>query len=59
MNSESVYDVNILILLKGWMAASPVGIHPNPPATQENIDALPVVLFGQEADQFNQTDWYI
>jgi hypothetical protein len=39
------------------MAAAPVQINQNPPATQENIDSLPVVLFGQEPDQFNQTDW--
>jgi hypothetical protein len=34
-----------------------VQINRNPPATQESIDAIPVVLFGQEPDQFNQTDW--
>jgi hypothetical protein len=34
-----------------------VPINPNPPATQDKIDALPVVSFGQEADQFNQTEW--
>ncbi|CAF0882264.1 unnamed protein product [Rotaria sordida] len=48
--------VPILELLRGWLAASPVPINPNPPATQENIDALPVVLFGQQPDQFNQTE---
>jgi hypothetical protein len=47
----------IWILLKGWVSAVPVTINPNPPATQENIDALPAVLFGQEPDQFNQTEW--
>jgi hypothetical protein len=39
------------------MVASPMAINANPPATQENIDALPMVLFGQEHDQFNQTEW--
>ncbi|CAF3642368.1 unnamed protein product [Rotaria sp. Silwood1] len=48
--------VPILELLRSWLAASPVPINPNPPATQENIDALPVILFGQEPDQFNQTE---
>ncbi|CAF4171757.1 unnamed protein product [Rotaria sp. Silwood2] len=48
--------VPILELIRGWVAASPVPINQNPPATQENIDALPVILFGQEPDQFNQTE---
>ena len=39
------------------MSAAPMTINPNPPATQDNIDALPVILFGQELDPFNQTDW--
>ncbi len=51
------WALNIFILLKGWTTASPVGINPNPPATQENIDDLPMVSFGKEPDQFNQTDW--
>ncbi|CAF0735654.1 unnamed protein product [Rotaria sp. Silwood1] len=48
--------VPILELLQGWRTAAPMTINPNPPATQENIDAVPVVAFGQEPDQFNQTD---
>jgi len=44
-------------LFRGWLSASPVQINPNPPSTQEKIDALPVVQFGQEEDQFNQTEW--
>lgn len=32
-------------------------MNPNPPATQENIDSVPVILFGQEPDQYNQTEW--
>jgi hypothetical protein len=39
------------------MSAVPMNMNSNPPATQENIEALPVILFGQESDQFNQTDW--
>jgi hypothetical protein len=48
--------VPILESLRGYMVAAPVSINPNPPATQDNIDSLPVVYFGQEPDQFNQTD---
>lgn len=47
----------IFILLKTWIGGTPVGMNPNPPATQENIDAIPVVAFGKEPDPFNQTDW--
>ena len=47
----------IFVSFKTWLGATPVGVHPNPPATQENIDAIPVVLFGKEPDLFNQTDW--
>ena len=51
---KSVY----FFLLKGWVeTATPMNINPNPPATQENIDALPMTIFGQEPDAFNQTDW--
>ena len=39
------------------MAATPVALNPNPPATQENINALPMISFGQEPDSFNQTEW--
>jgi hypothetical protein len=46
-----------MMTIQGWLSASPVQINPNPPATQDTIDALPVVLFGQEPDQFNQTEW--
>jgi hypothetical protein len=45
------------VSLKGWVSAAPLTLHPNPPATQEHIDALSVVSFGQEPDQFNQTEW--
>ncbi len=45
------------MFVQGWLSASPVQINQNPPATQERIDTLPVVLFGQESDQFNQTEW--
>ncbi|UJR33729.1 hypothetical protein I4U23_021156 [Adineta vaga] len=48
--------VPLLESLRGWISAAPMAINPNPPATQENIDAIPVILFGQESDQFNQTD---
>jgi hypothetical protein len=48
--------VPILEVIRGWTTASPVGLNPNPPATQENIDALPTVSFGKEPDQLNQTD---
>jgi hypothetical protein len=47
----------VFLLLKGWIPAVPVAINPNPPATQDLIDALPVVSFGQEPDQFSQTEW--
>ncbi|CAF4775603.1 unnamed protein product, partial [Rotaria sp. Silwood2] len=48
--------VPILELLQGWRAAAPMTLNPNPPATQENIDAVPVISFGKEPDQFNQTE---
>ncbi|CAF3954190.1 unnamed protein product [Rotaria sordida] len=48
--------VPILELLQGWRTAGPMTINPNPPATQENIDAVPVISFAQEPDQFNQTE---
>ncbi|CAF4952129.1 unnamed protein product, partial [Rotaria magnacalcarata] len=40
-----------------WLSASPVQIYSNPPASKDNINALPVVLFGQEPDRFNQAEW--
>jgi hypothetical protein len=51
--------VPLLGLLQGWLSASPVQINPNPPATLERISALPVVLFGQEPDPFNQIECVI
>lgn len=48
--------VPILDFIRGWIDASPMSIHPNPPATRENINAIPTVLFGKEPDPFNQTD---
>ncbi|CAF3425148.1 unnamed protein product [Rotaria socialis] len=48
--------VPILELLQEWRSAAPMAMNPNPPATQENIDSVPIVLFSQESNQFNQTD---
>ncbi|CAF0748206.1 unnamed protein product [Adineta ricciae] len=48
--------VPLLESLRGWLSAAPMTINTNPPASQENIDALPTISFGQESDQFNQTD---
>ncbi|CAF3395026.1 unnamed protein product [Rotaria socialis] len=45
--------VPILELIRGWLSVSPVQIYSNPPASQDNINVLPVVLFGQEPDRFN------
>ncbi|CAF3900723.1 unnamed protein product [Rotaria sp. Silwood2] len=47
--------VPILELLRDCLATSSVSKNPNLPATQENIDTLPVVLYSQEPDQLNQT----
>ena len=55
--STRLFRKMIFVSFKTWLGATPVGVHPNPPATQENIDAIPVVLFGKEPDLFNQTDW--
>ena len=52
----SNFHLNFLFS-KGWMPNGSMAMNPNPPASQENIDAVPVVLFGQESDQFNQTEW--
>ncbi|CAF4005940.1 unnamed protein product, partial [Rotaria sp. Silwood1] len=35
---------------------TPGAINPNPPASPDTIDALPMVVFGQVADEFNQTE---
>ncbi|CAF4090409.1 unnamed protein product [Adineta steineri] len=48
--------VPLLELFQGWVSAGPMTINPNPPASQEHIDTLPVISFGQDSDQFNQTD---
>ena len=31
----------------------------NPPASPSTIDALPIVVFGQVSDEFNQTEWSV
>ena len=33
--------------------------NPNPPASPDTIDAIPMVAFGQGADEFNQTEWSV
>ncbi|CAM4760588.1 unnamed protein product [Rotaria magnacalcarata] len=48
--------VPILELIRSWLSASPVQIYSNPPASKDNINALSVVLFGQEPDRFNQAE---
>jgi hypothetical protein len=33
--------------------------NPNPPASPGTIDALPMVVFGQVTDAFDQTEWSV
>jgi hypothetical protein len=33
--------------------------NPNPPASPGTIEALPMVVFGQVSDEFNQTEWSV
>ncbi len=33
--------------------------NPNPPASPDTIDALPMIVFGQVSDEFNQTEWSV
>ncbi|UJR13547.1 hypothetical protein I4U23_000561 [Adineta vaga] len=48
--------VPLLEVLRNWVSSAPVHIPRDPPATQSGIDAIPMVLFGKEPDQYNQTE---
>ncbi|CAF1350599.1 unnamed protein product [Adineta steineri] len=48
--------VPLLEVIRNWLSAAPVNINREPPATRATLSALPVVQFGQEPDQFNQTE---
>jgi hypothetical protein len=55
--------LNILFILSVQQrvsnAPNTTNPNPNPPASPGTIDALPIVVFGQVSDEFNQTEWSV
>jgi hypothetical protein len=55
----NIRNSTIILSVQRRVPDAPNATNPNPPASPGTIEALPMVVFGQVSDEFDQTEWSV